>query len=925
MKHILLTFLLSFLVLSCFGQKKLDKTVDKADAYYKSMKYHKAIPLYQEAISIKEKHTLALRTKLAYSYRMLNQMDDAELLYADIVTDRKAKAITYYYYGEALMANGKYDEAKEWFLKYDEQNPKDTRAITMASACEKAKDLHPIFPDITLSRMTFNTAGDDYAPMFYDDGLIFVSDNVEAEKKQIEYEWTGRSFSSIYYAKADSAEIYNDEPLPFSKKFNKRDKNSGPSSISGNRKSFFFSRNNDIPNKTGNKYTMAIYVAERTIAGWKTPQVLPICNENFNFMHPAASFTGDTLYFISDKPGGFGETDIYMTYRKEIKRRNKKGELEVIEKWVLPTNLGAGVNTAEREAFPYVSSDGKLYFSSKGHPGFGGFDLFEARMNEEYIFEYAVNLGSNINSPKDDMSIIFAPDKRTGYFASNRLSGTDDDIFAFRKGHKQIIINGEVMNLATKQYLEKAKITLKSFDKKFIVFTDEQGNFNFKVKPGKKYTLKISKRGFAPYQYPIDATKMKDAEALPFLIKLRQLDAIPYAYIDHERSQEEEEPDLSMYEPTSETLNEDIDPYVYLPPSIPARGLVAKHMKKIVNETQEDYREKISITSNTSAQPTMKLVSNGVVPEKIPEKIPEKTPEKTPEKMPEKTPEAMPEMMPEMMPENVVEMVMNTKKPKNDKKKKTTKPKVKPQTITTPVPVKSAKRAEAAVNNIDESKIPEKQALPESEANIMFMDMDVINEYNQPINKVVISLMNEKGNLLETIYSDIEGEVELTLQPRRTYMLKLERNGFISKTIMICTDRQKSADRLNKKVLMKSIRDMNSYNFKNLSYEKGVFELDERSKIELDRVAYIMTNNPNLTIQLTGFTDALGDVAYNKKLSKQRAMQAAKYLIAKDIQPTRIILKSKGADELVNGCKEGIRCSEELHQENRRVTITVIN
>ncbi|MFK7946974.1 MAG: OmpA family protein [Saprospiraceae bacterium] len=894
MKQILLTLLLSFLVLSCFGQKKLDKIVNKADAYYKSMKYHKAIPLYQEAISIKGKHTLALRTKLAYSYRMLNQMDDAELLYADIVTDKKARIITFYYYGEALMANGKYDEAKAWFLKYDEQNPKDTRAITMASACEKAKDLRPIFPDITLSRMTFNTAGDDYAPMFYDDGLLFVSDNVEVEKKQMEYEWTGRSFSSIYYAKADSAEIYRDEPLPFSKKFNKRDKNSGPSSISGNGKFFYFSRNNDIPNKNGNKYTMAIYVAERTIAGWKTPQVLPICNENFSFMHPAASFTGDTLYFITDKPGGFGETDIYMTYRKEIKKRNKKGELEVVEKWMLPTNLGAGVNTAEREAFPYVSNDGKLYFSSKGHPGFGGFDLFEAHMNDDNLFEYAVNLGSNINSPKDDMSIIFAPDKRTGYFASNRLSGTDDDIFAFRKGHKQIMISGEVMNLVTKQYLAGAKIILKSFDNDFTEFSDKQGNFKFKVKPGKKYTLKITKRGFVPYEYPIDATKMKDGEVLPFLIKLRQLEDIPYAHINHEQSQEEEEPDLSIYEPSNEVLNEEIDPYEYLPPSIPARGLVAKHVKKVVDETQTDYRKRKKSATKISVTTAKKSINNTA----------------NPEAMPETVPEAMPEMMPEVAPETA-------EKEKIVKNKKSTIQPQKPSSMT-------PKRTEAKMDNTNE-EIPQKQMLPESETHMMFMDLDVINEYNKPINQVVLYLMNEKGNLLETIYTNTDGEVELTLQPRHTYLLKLERNGFISKTIMICTDRQISKDRLDKKVLMKSVRDRNSYDFKNLSFEKGIFELDERSKIELDRVAYVMTENPDLTIELTGYTDALGDVVYNKKLSKQRAMQAANYLIAKDIKPTRIVLKSKGADELVNGCKEGIRCSEKLHQENRRVTIEVIN
>lgn len=873
---------MSCIVIGCFGQKKLDKTIDKADAYYKSMKYQKAIPLYYEAIETKGKHTLALRTKLAYCYRMLNQMDKAEELYSEIVTDKKARAITFYYYGEALMANGKYDEAKAWFLKYDEYNPKDNRGITMAAACEKAKTLRPIFPDITLSRMTFNTAGDDYAPMYYNDGLLFVSDNVEEDKKKMEYEWTGRAFSSIYYAEADSASVYDSEPLPFSRKFNKRDKNSGPSSMSGNGKRLYFSRNNDVPNKAGTKYTMAIYMSERSVVGWEKPVVVPICNTNFSFMHPAASYTGDTLYFISDKPGGFGETDIYMTYRKEIKRRNKKGDLEIIEKWVLPTNLGEGVNTAEREAFPYLANDGKLYFSSKGHPGFGGFDLFMASANEEFVFEQATNLGSNINSPKDDMSIIFSSDKRTGYFASNRLSGTDDDIFAFRKGQRQIVINGEVMSLETKEYIKDSKITLRSYDDNLVTFSDEQGNFQFKVKPGKEYTLNITRRGYAPYEYPIDATKLKDGEVLPFLIKLRQLEDIPYAHIDHEQSVEEVEPDLSMYEPIAEEVNEEIDPYKYLPPSIPARGLVAKHVKKVVDEKQAYYRNELE--------------------------------NKKTESRPEAAPiEAIEE---ESIPTKPKPLQITTKR-KEVKKKKVVKKKenkvVKPQSM-----------EEAPVHQTEEV-IPSKQQVPEADVNQMFMDLDVINESNQPLNSVVIHLMNEKGQLLESIFTDYGGNVELLLKPKRTYMLKLERSGFRTKTIMVCTDRKASTDRLSKKVLMKQYQTANAMTFDDIQFTKGEYQLSELATVELDMIVNAMENNPAMVIQVTGFTDALGDLDYNKKLSKKRSMEVGKYLMRNGINPTRIILKGKGATELSNGCKEGIHCSEKLHQENRRVSIVVTN
>jgi outer membrane protein OmpA-like peptidoglycan-associated protein len=895
------------------------------------MKYHKAIPYYREAINIKQKNTLAIRTKLAYCYRMLNQMEDASWLYEGIVSDKKARAITYYYYGETLMSVGKYDEAKIWFRRYDELNPKDGRGLTMVEACEKAKTLSPIFPDITIRRMAFNSTGDDYAPMYYDDGLIFISDFEENKNSSNAYDWTGRAFSSILFAEADSAQEFVGDPLPFSRKFNKREKNSGPASISGNGKYMFFSRNNDETNSNGNKYTMAIFVAEKAVIGWKKPEILPICNLNFSFMHPTSTHTGDTIYFISDKPGGFGETDIYMTYRKEIRKRNKKGDLEIIEKWMLPTNLGSTVNSAEREAFPYLCDDGNLYFASKGHAGYGGFDIFQARPDNESGFQNAVNLGSNINSPKDDMSIIFSADKRTGYFSSNRMSSTDDDIFSFRKGHEQFVIKGEVMNNATRDYLKDAKVSLQAFDLKTMTFTDDNGNFNFVLKPGKEYTIKVTLRGYAPFEYPINATELKDGEVLPFLIQLRQLEDIPYAHIEYEQSLEEDEYEVNVYEPEAGLLNEEIDPYEYLPPSIPARGLVARNMKTVLIDKQVAYKKRKKIADEKAKrEKTFKPKPQSIPEDSEDLKLAAKSSVK--ENLKVKT---LKETAKQEKP--AVKIVTSVRKKEKSKKvknrpttkpvtKPTAKPTAKPTTKPTAKPQPKVKKvkAEAEVDNTVED-LPQPNDLPEAETSgLMFMDLDIINEQNKPVTSVLIALSNEKGQLLRNYYTNLNGNVDLELKPNKTYMLRIEHDDFRSKTIMICTDGKTAKERMNRKVLMKENFKAKMLDIKPIRFEKGSLELGQLEQVELEKLVTALMANPKMTIKVSGYTDALGDEKYNFDLSKKRAMVVAKYLIKKGVEPSRMMPKGKGANELKIHCGVGVDCSDELHQENRRVEIKVL-
>jgi peptidoglycan-associated lipoprotein len=157
-------------------------------------------------------------------------------------------------------------------------------------------------------------------------------------------------------------------------------------------------------------------------------------------------------------------------------------------------------------------------------------------------------------------------------------------------------------------------------------------------------------------------------------------------------------------------------------------------------------------------------------------------------------------------------------------------------------------------------------------------------------------------------------------------MIKLEKDGFVTKTIMICTEGKKTNDSIQKSVVIKKEQKKVSSNlkFRAIYFEKGDDELTASAEVELSRVLSAMERNSEMVIEIAGYTDALGNADYNETLSKNRAMTAAKFLIRKGVEPTRIILKGKGAEELANGCTEGIHCSETLHKQNRRVVISVV-
>lgn len=454
-KFILFVFL--FLAAQCTVYAQT-KALEKANKLYKEKRYASAAKLFETALE--EKASLGVKTKLAYCYRINNRMEAAEKLYAEITAQKKAKPRTFFYYGEALMSNGKYEEAKVWFNRYQNEEPDDEAVYLMLAACDYIPSIVPFFSDVYTEEFPFNSEADDSTPTMWGDKLVFSSDRASGglggTKKS---GFTGRQFINLFYSeKSDTAFT---EPKVFSGKLSVSNKNTGNPSFTADNSRIFFTRNGVELSKRS-VYNLSLFTAESSGgARWKNVEVLPFCSKEYNFMHPAISPDGKTLYYISDKSRGQGGTDIWVS------RRTQEG-------WSRSENLGDKINTAANEGYPFVDAQGRLFFCSKGHPGYGGFDIFMTEKDANGNWKAPVNLGAPINTPRDDISIYIAPDAKKGMFTSNR-SGGDDDIYLFEIGKKPR--SKEVVIIEEKKEIEEEILVLKkpiSEAKKNIVATEKE-------------------------------------------------------------------------------------------------------------------------------------------------------------------------------------------------------------------------------------------------------------------------------------------------------------------------------------------------------------------------------------------------------------------------------------------------------------------
>ena len=435
-----------------------EKELEKANEMYKNFSYVDAIKIY-ERIAQKGFVNQEMLQSLGNAYYYNAEYKKALPWYEQLFQEGKYKVKPEYYYryAQTLKSVGDYTQSDKMMAKFVElTNANDTRAALF----EENKDYQTVIKNnsgrFQLNNASINTENSEYGTAFYGDKIVFAGATDARKAKHGVSQWTGESFYDLYEAEHFDQKLGNRKP--FSSSVNTQFNESTPVfTKDGN--TMYFTRNNYVNKKLGsdieNTILLKILRATKDKNGnWGDIVEVPFNSDQYNVAHPALSPDEKYLYFASDMPGSFGNSDIF---RVEILGDNQYGT---------PENLGNIINTAGRESFPYISKDNVLYYSSDGIPGLGGLDIFAVKFNTDGSTSKAVNIGMPGNSADDDFCFVFNSDSKIGFLTSNRPGGKGkDDIYSFHEDKPLLFscqknIKGIVKDAKTKAIIANAKVIL---------------------------------------------------------------------------------------------------------------------------------------------------------------------------------------------------------------------------------------------------------------------------------------------------------------------------------------------------------------------------------------------------------------------------------------------------------------------------------
>ena len=521
--YIIVCLLLTAVAAGCRTPK-----LSEADAQFQRGEYYDASVTYKKVYNkLRKKEERPQRGEVAFKmgrcYRLLNMSARASAAFQNALRYEYPDSTTHFMLAQALHADGKYAAALRSYDKYLEFCPDDSLAINCAEGCRTAQEIRARGSRYVVKQAKlFNSRRADFCPMYLgaDCDQIYYTSTTEKATGDKKSEITGMKNADVFFSKKNEKGEW-ERPEPVEGELN-TEFDEGIVAFSPDAQTMYLTK---ARRELNAPTSVEIYTSTRSDAKWSAPVKFEITADTLStFGHPAVSPDGEYLYFVSDMPGGYGGKDIWRISLKE-----RQGSL---------VNLGPDINTEGNDDFPYVRSDGSLYFSSDGHPGMGGLDIFRATaVGDPADLRWKVeNMGFPINSAGDDFGITFGKGE-DGFFSSNRGDARGyDHIYSFEYDPVRITIEGLVMD-KDEEPVKNAIIRIVGNDgsnQKEVARDD--GSFSFALQRGVKYVMLAGAKGYLnqKQEFASDST-MEDANywvefILPSISKPSVVETIFYDY-----------------------------------------------------------------------------------------------------------------------------------------------------------------------------------------------------------------------------------------------------------------------------------------------------------------------------------------------------------------------------------------------------------
>jgi outer membrane protein OmpA-like peptidoglycan-associated protein len=494
-----------------------EKQITLADQKFDGYSYIDAIKIYERMAEKGYKDDKVLM-KLGDCYYFNSDYSKSHQWYNQLFELNGKQDPEYIYrYAQSLKSVGKDDKADVYLKEFVKSSQSDARAKLL----DKNKNYLDIIKANSgryeISNLDINSDLSDFGSTVWNSKLVFASSRkIGAKTKKISL-WDNSPYNSLFCSVIDADSKLGEPELFIDKEIASQYNESTPV-FSNDGKTMYFTRNNVSKTKTDKKgkpvIILKIYKSTLVSDKWSKPVELPFNSNDYNVAHPALSKDGKYLFFASNMPGTLGQSDLFFV---QIKTDGSYSD---------PKNLGPIINTEGKETFPFISQDNELYFSSDGHPGLGGLDVFVGSIMDDSNVVKVDNVGRPINSPQDDFAFFINAFSKKGYFTSNRTGGKGlDDIYALFENKKLnvYILDKVLTDKNTGEPVPGAKVTLLDRNFSFVseTVTDKNGRYVIPISYDTKFYVRADKEEYLTAEKPILVSKVNPDQTV-FLLQIEK-------------------------------------------------------------------------------------------------------------------------------------------------------------------------------------------------------------------------------------------------------------------------------------------------------------------------------------------------------------------------------------------------------------------